>query len=77
MSTVASEICAMLIMSMRPPNCTNIEIVSTSEVTRETSEPRRSVFWVSIDRSWMCRNALSRKVDSPFSDARKSRTLTK
>ena len=44
-------------ISMRPPHCTNIEIVSTSLVTRETSEPRRSVFWVSIDRSWTCRNA--------------------
>ena len=67
----------MLTMSMSPPNWTNIEMVSTSEVTRETSEPRRSVFWVSIDRSWMCRNALIRKDDSPFSDAVNRRTLTK
>ena len=77
MSTVASVICAMLIMSMSPPNCTNIEIVSTSDVTRETSDPRRSVFWVSIARSWMCRNALSRNVARPFSDDRKRRMLTK
>ncbi len=53
MSTVASVICAMLIRSMSPPNCTNIEIVSTSDVTRETSDPRRSLFCVSIARSWM------------------------
>ena len=77
MSTVASNSCAMLTMNMRPPNWTNIEMVSTSEVTRETSEPRRSVFWVSTDRSWMCRNALIRRDDSPFSDAVNSRTLTK
>lgn len=32
-------ICAVEISSMRPPNCTNIEIVSTSLVTRETSDP--------------------------------------
>ena len=64
-------------MSMSPPNCTNIEMVSTSEVTRETSDPRRSVFWVSIERSWMCRNARIRSVDRPFSDAVNSRTLTR
>ncbi len=67
----------MLTMSMSPPNCTNIEMVSTSEVTRDTREPRRSVFWVSTDRSWMCRNARIRNVDSPFSDAVNSRTLTR
>ena len=55
--------------SMRPPHWTNIEMVSTSQVTRETSEPRRSVFWVSTDRSCTCRNALVRSVDSPVSDA--------
>ena len=63
-------------MSMSPPNCTNIEMVSTSRVTRETSEPRRSVFWVSSDRSWMCRNALIRSVARPLSDARNRRTFT-
>ena len=77
MRTVASVIWATLIMSIRPPNWTNIEIVSTSDVTRETSEPRRSVFCVSIDRSWMWRNALSRNVASPLSEERKSRTLTR
>ena len=61
---------------MIPPNCTNCEMVSTSDVTRLTIDPRRSVFWVSIDRSWMCRNALSRNVASPASDALKRRTFT-
>ena len=51
-------------------------MVSTSLVTRETSEPRRSVFWVSTDRSWMCRNAAVRNVARPLSVARNSRTLT-
>src|SRR6478735_6103703 len=64
MSTVASNSCAMLTMNMSPPNWTNIEMVSTSEVTRETSDPRRSVFWVSTDRSWMWRNALIRGDDA-------------
>ena len=61
---------------MMPPNWTNWLIVSTSEVTRLTIEPRRSVFWVSIDRSWMWRNALSRNDASPASEARKRRTFT-
>lgn len=76
-STVVTSSWPTEIISIRPPNCTNIEMVSTSLVTRETSDPRRSVFWVSTDRSWMCRNALSRNVASPASEARKSRTLTK
>ena len=63
-------------MSSRPPNWTNIEMVSTSDVTRETIDPRRSVFWVSIDRSWMWRKALRRSVASPDSDARNRRTFT-
>ena len=61
---------------MMPPNWTNWLIVSTSEVTRLTIEPRRSVFWVSIDRSWMCRKALSRNDASPASEERKRRTFT-
>jgi hypothetical protein len=59
-----------------PPDCTNWLMVSTSEVTRPTIDPRRSVFWVSIDRSWMWRKPLSRNVAKPASDARKSRTFT-
>ena len=39
----------------------NVEMVSTSLVTRETSEPRRSAFWVSTDRSWTCRKARTRR----------------
>ena len=35
--------------------------------------PRRSVFWVSTDRSWTCRNALIRSVASPPSAARNRR----
>ena len=42
---------------------------STSLVTRETSAPRRSVFWVSSGRSCTCRNALIRSVARPRSDA--------
>jgi hypothetical protein len=67
----------VLRMSIIPPHWTKVEMVSTSEVTRETSDPRRSVFCVSMDRSWICRKAVVRSVFSPASDARKSRTLTK
>ncbi len=57
---------------MMPPNDMNCEIVSTSEVTRETSEPRRSLPWVSSVRSCTWRNALIRNVASPLSVARYS-----
>ncbi len=53
----------------------NVEIVSTSLVTRETSAPRRSAFWVSTDRSCTCRNAFVRNVARPASVARKIRTF--
>ncbi|MBK6886431.1 MAG: hypothetical protein IPH03_08080 [Tetrasphaera sp.] len=46
---VASVICPRLTMSMIPPNWTNWLIVSTSEVTCETIEPRLSAFWVNTD----------------------------
>ena len=64
-NAVARVICPRLTISMIPPNWTNWLIVSTSEVTRETIEPRRSAFWVSTDRSWMCRKAVTRKVAKP------------
>ena len=48
-----------------PPHCMNVEMVSTSLVTRETSDPRRSAFWVSTDRSWTCRNARTRRRRQP------------
>lgn len=55
----------------------NVEIVSTSLVTRETSEPRRSAFWVSTDRSCTCRKARICSVARPPSAVRKSRTFNK
>ena len=76
MSTVATAICSTETSSMIPPHCTNSEIVSTSDVTRETSDPRRSVFCVSTDRSCTCRNARVRSASSPLSLDRNSRTLT-
>ena len=39
-----------------------------------TRTPRRSEFWVSIDRSWTCRNASTRIWASPVSLATNSRT---
>jgi hypothetical protein len=42
MSAVATPICRTETSSMMPPHCTNSEMVSTSDVTRETSDPRRS-----------------------------------
>ncbi len=65
----------MLTMNMIPPNCTNWLIWSTSLVTRETSEPRRSDCWCSIERSWMCRNARVRRLASAVSLVRNSRTF--
>ena len=67
----------VLRMRMSPPNCANWLIVSTSEVTRETIDPRRWELCVSIERSWTCRKAVVRSVASPPSAARKSRTLTR
>ena len=64
-----------LITSMSPAHCMNVLIVSTSLVTRETSAPRRSVFWVRTDRSWTCRNAFVRSVASPPSVTVNSRTF--
>ena len=77
MSTVATTTWPREMKRMSPPNCTNVEIVSTSLVTRETRAPRRSVFWVSVDRSWIRRNAVVRSVARPASVAVNSRTLTR
>lgn len=50
-NTVAMSNWPIAISSIRPLNWTNWLIWSTSLVTRETRAPRRSPFWVSIDRS--------------------------
>ncbi|CNG49533.1 Uncharacterised protein [Mycobacterium tuberculosis] len=57
-------------MNISPPDCMNWLIWSTSPVTRDTSAPRRSPLWVSIDRSWTCRNAFTRSPARPPSDVR-------
>ena len=69
-SAVASSICAVETTMSRPPHCMNVLIVSTSPVTRETSDPRRSVAWCSTDRSCTRRNARTRSAASPPSVAR-------
>jgi hypothetical protein len=63
--------------SSSPPTWTNVEIVSTSVVTRPTRPPRRSAFWLSIDRSCTCRKAATRKVANPASVDRKIRTVAR
>ena len=75
MRTVATMSWPRLTTSSTPPHCMNVLIVSTSLVTRETSEPRRSACWCSIDRSWTCRKARARSVASAVSVVRKSRTF--
>ena len=75
MTTVATSIWPMLTMKIRPPNTRNWLTWSTSVVTRETSAPRRSVFWVSSGRSWTWRNALIRSVARPRSAVRNSRLV--
>ena len=50
-------------------------IWSTSLVTRETSEPRRSDCWCSIDRSWMCRKVRVRSAASAVSLTVNSRRI--
>ncbi len=77
MTTVASSICPMLTRKMNPPNCRNCDTVSTSDVTRLTSAPRRSVLWVSTGRSCTCRNALIRIVARPLSELIASRTVVR
>src|SRR5690625_6920523 len=51
-------------------------MVSTSLVTRETREPRRSAFWVSTVRSCTCRKVRVRSWARPRSLARNSRMFT-
>ena len=67
----------MLTRKMNPPNCRNCDTVSTSDVTRLTSAPRRSVLCVSTGRSCTCRNALIRIVASPCSELIASRTVVR
>ena len=66
--TVAISIWPTLMTKNRPPKTRNWLTWSTSLVTRETSTPRRSVFWVSSGRSWTCRKALIRSVARPRSE---------
>ena len=61
MITVATTNCPRLTRNSSPAHWTNCDSASTSLVTRETSEPRRSVFWVSTERSCTCRNATVRR----------------
>ena len=75
MITVATSIWPTLTTKISPPNTRNWLTWSTSLVTRETSAPRRSVFWVSNGRSCTCRNALIRSVASPRSDVVNSRVV--
>src|SRR5690625_4915403 len=75
-ATVATRSWPALRTSWRPPHWTKRETVSTSLVTRETSEPRRSAAWVSTDRSWTWRKVRVRSWARPRSLARKSRMLT-
>src|SRR5689334_18831737 len=65
----------MLTMPITPPKTRNWLTWSTSLVTRETSAPRRSVFWVSSGRSCTCRKALIRSVARPFSAVVNNRTV--
>ncbi len=75
MIAVAISTCAVEMTMSSPPNCMNVLIVSTSPVTRETSEPRCSVAWCSTDRSCTRRKVLVRSASSPFSVVRYSRTF--
>ena len=61
-STVATTSWPSATMIIRPPHCMNVLIWSTSLVTRETRAPRRSVCWVSTDRSCTCRKPRTRSV---------------
>src|SRR4030095_12823459 len=65
----------MLISRITPPHCRNWLIWSTSPVTRETSEPRRSDCWCSIDRSWMWRKVRGRRPARAVSLTVKRRTF--
>ncbi len=70
MSAVASRSWALLMTTSSPPHCMNVLMVSTSLVTRLTSEPRRSAAWCSTDRSCTRRNARTRRAARPFSVVR-------
>jgi hypothetical protein len=75
MRTVATTSWPKLTTISSPPHCMNVEMVSTSLVTRDTSDPRRSAFCVSTDRSCTWRNARTRNDARPDSVVRKSRTF--
>ena len=75
MTTVATTSWPTLTRPSTPPHCMNTDSWSTSLVTRETSEPRRSPCWCSTDRSCTCRKARTRRPASAVSVVRKSRTF--
>ena len=66
-TTVVMVSCPKLTSRITPPHWRNWLIWSTSPVTRDTSEPRRSLCWCSIDRSWMWRNVRARTPASAVS----------
>ena len=75
MTTVATTSWPTLTRPSTPPHCMNTDSWSTSLVTRETSEPRRSPCWCSTERSCTCRKARTRRPASAVSVVRKSRTF--
>src|SRR5439155_17019188 len=74
-TTVAITNCPQATNSITPPHWRNWLIWSMSLVTRDTSAPRRSDCWCSIDRSWMCRKVRVRSPASAVSLTRNSRTF--
>ena len=75
MTTVATTSWPTLTRPRTPPHCMNTESWSTSLVTRETSEPRRSPCWWSTERSCTWRKARTRRPASAVSVVRNSRTF--
>ena len=75
MTSVVTTSWPRLISRITPPHWRNWVIWSTSLVTRETSEPRRSDCWCSIDRSCTCRNARVRTLASAVSLTVNSRRI--
>jgi hypothetical protein len=75
MTTVATVSWPMLTSPSTPPHCMNTESWSTSLVTRETSDPRRSPCWCSTERSCTCRKARTRSPASAVSVVVNRRTF--
>ncbi len=60
--------------NITPPHSRNCCIVVMSEVTRDTSAPRRSVWTCSTDRRKRWRKVETRSTDMPVDACRTSRT---